>query len=193
MTTLRGRLRERASAVAGRWLSDTLATYSEGASAAFGRQQDPFANPVGAALRRGTRAVVDGLVEGKDAGEICSRLEDVIKIRAVQEFTPSQALGFVFALKEVLRAELAIPPDDPALVAQWADLERQIDRVALGAFDAYMRYRTQLCELRINEVKRSIAVIVERLNRRRPSPGADEEHLPAVTPASAETQRGGSP
>jgi hypothetical protein len=96
-------------------------------------------------------------------------------------------------LKEVIRAELAVPPDDPALAAQWPDLERQIDRVALGAFDAYMRCRTQLGELRINEVKRSVAVTIERLNRRRPSSGADQEPLPAVTPECAETQGGGRP
>ena len=118
-------------------------------------------------------------------------LDDVIKIRAVQEFAPSQALAFVFLLKEAIRAELGSEVPRPACSAEWANLQRQIDQVALGAFDAYVRYRGQVCELRINEVKRSVAAIVERLNRRSPSPRSGEELLQMATSTCAAAQRGG--
>ncbi len=94
------------------------------------------------------------LSKGRTRAKSVAALDEIIKIRAVQEFTPSQALAFVFLLKEAVRAELGSEEDRaPALPAELADLDRQIDQVALGAFDAYMRYRGQVCELRINEVK----------------------------------------
>ena len=189
--SLSDRLRKRIAAVEERWLGDALATYPEGARDAFRRQRDPFANPVGHALRVAMHAVMEGLVDGRDAGEICASLDEVIKIRAVQEFLPSQALAFVFLLKEAIRAELGSDEQGPAFSLQWDNLQRQIDQVALVAFDAYMHYRGQVSELRINEVKRSVAAIVQRLNRGSHPPQSDEELLTMATSTCTEVQRGG--
>jgi hypothetical protein len=190
MMTLSDRLREKIAAIGERWLADALAAYPEGARDVFRRQRDPFANPVGHALRVGMDAVLQGLVEGRSADAICASLDEVIKIRAVQEFTPSQALAFVFLLKDAVRAELGIEEHLPAFSAEWASLQRQIDQVALAAFDAYVRYRGQLCELRINEVKRSVAAIVERLNRRSPSSKSGEDILQMPASTCAESRGG---
>jgi len=160
------RLREKSSAIAQRWLRDTLATYPQDSAAAFGRQTDPFANPVGHALRTGTHAAVAALLAGKSPDEIAALLDDIVKIRAVQQFSPSRAISFVFLLKEAVRAELRADEGQAAAsFAELAELERQIDRIALAAFDIYLRYREQVYELRVNEVKRSVAKLVERMNR----------------------------
>jgi hypothetical protein len=172
---LADRLREKSSAIAERWLRDTLATYPGESAAAFQRQTDPFANPVGHAVRAGTRAALDAFLHGEQPHKICFCLDEIIKIRAVQEFSPSRAISFVFLLKDAIRAELAAEDGHGSSCdSELTELEKQIDQIALGAFDIYMRYRAQVCELRINEVKRSVAKLVERLNRRNALPEADE-------------------
>jgi hypothetical protein len=191
------RLQQRSAAIYQRWLDDTLATYSQKAAAVFGREQDPFANPVGHALRTGTHAAWEALLAGKDASEICACLEEIIKIRAVQEFSPSQALSFVYLLKEVLRTELSSAgrtragQPDPLPGEQWMQLERQIDQIALGLFDIYVRCRGQLYELKVNEVKRSVAMLLECAARR--SGAADENGnvLEPAMSAGSEAERGG--
>ena len=184
------RLRERSSAITERWLRDTLATYPEQASATFRREKDPFANPVGHALRVGAEAVMEALLEEKEAEEICSHLDEVIRIRAIQEFTPSEAVSFVFLLKEAVREECGEEGGDRDVSAELDEFDRQIDRIALSAFDRYVGYRQKVYELRINEVKRSVATIVERMNRRSPSPESDEAGRPSETSNRAEAQRG---
>ena len=100
--TFSARTREKSAAIAQRWLAKALAAYPAESAAAFARQQDRFANPVGHALRLGTRAAVAALLEGQEPGEICSHLDEIVKIRAVQELQPSEAIRFVFLLKEAL-------------------------------------------------------------------------------------------
>jgi hypothetical protein len=159
------RTREKSSAIAQRWLAAALAAYPADSAAAFRRQRDRFANPVGHAATVGTRAAVEAILEGRDPEEICSCLDEIVRIRVVQELKPSEAIRFVFSLKEAIRAELAPQGAGGALSCELADLDRRIDLIALGVFDIYMRYRGQVCELRINEVKRSVARLTERIER----------------------------
>lgn len=153
---LSDQLRAESSAIAERWLADTLACYSDAARLAF-RQEDPFANPVGHALRTGTRAAVEALIAGRSPSEIAACLDEIIKIRAVQAFTPSQAVGFVFLLKEIkkeIRGQNYLADSSKIGLTPFAELDRQVDQIALAVFDIYMRYRDQVCDLRINEIKR---------------------------------------
>jgi len=191
MTVLLRRLREKIPAIAQRWLTEALAAYPAQSAAAFRRETDRFANPVGHALAAGTRAALEALLEGRDADEISACLEETIKIRAIQEFQPSQALAFVFSLKEAIRAELGREGNDPALGPGLADLDKRIDQAALGAFDLYMRHRSRVYELRINEVKRNIAVIAERAGLGSLPPEPAEDVPQAGASECAETQRGG--
>ena len=159
------RLQDSKEAIVGRWLEDALATYSADAATAFVRQEDPFANPVGHSLRVGTRAIFEALLDGADVEKVHRSLEDIIRIRAVQELDPSRAVSFVFRLKDAIRAEMGQASSDPQALAELAQLERRIDEVALAAFDVFVRCREQVCELRVNELKRQIPWVMERQSR----------------------------
>ena len=145
------------AAIHKRWLEKTLETYAPDASAFFDRQKDPFANPVGQALRAGTETMLDCLLGEMDAEKICACLEEIIKIRSIQDFTPAQALSFVFSLKQVIREELKSDLN--------VELETRIDQLALFAFDVYVKCRERLYEIRVSEVKRSVSGLMRRLNR----------------------------
>ena len=188
---LRDRLREKGPAITKRWIGDALDTYSDKASAAFKREKDPFANPVGHALRVGLSAVVEALVDGKEPGEICPHLDEIIQMRAIQEFAPSEALGFVFLLKNAIRAELGKTVGEPSVAAELVELERRIDRIGLLAFNTYLGNREKVYQLRNNEMKRSVSKIVERMNRQGSPLGEDDAPVQLETSNRAEAQRGG--
>ncbi len=168
-------------AIVGRWLELVLATYSGGAPAAFKQQKNPFANPVGHNLRVGTRNIFAALLRGMDFGRIDIEmirqdLHNIVKIRAVQQFSASGAVGFVFHLKTAVQAELenaeledaelAEMVKDPWFCCELTKLEGQIDQVALAAFDIFVQCREQVCELRINEVKRRVSWVMEKMEGR---------------------------
>lgn len=168
--TLRQLLQEKRDAIARKWLAGMLATYPGDSAALFAREKDRFANPVGHSLRRGSEALLDALLDGADPHELRDHLQEIIKIRAIQQFAPSQALGFVLGLKQELRAELGEAATDPQLSAEFAELDSRIDRMALVAFDTYVECREQVHQLRINEVRRQVSWIMGKLNGRGPDP-----------------------
>ena len=140
---LRDILKESQSAIVDRWLADTLATYQSGAAGFFHHTKNPFANPVGDALVRGITGIFECLLAEKPLESTRGNLDEIIKIRAVQDFSPSQALSFVFLLKNAVRGELEEKIGNPELLADLAEFESRIDQVALLAFEIYVDCRSK--------------------------------------------------
>jgi hypothetical protein len=171
-------LKERTDTIIERWVEVVLSSYSPEASALFKKQQDPFANPIGAQVRNGTRGVFEAILNGMDPEALRSHLDEIVRVRAVQELHPSQALSFVFALRSIVRDVIPELEADPRLHREVADLDETIDRVALAAFDVYAECREEVNQLRINDVKRQVAWVFERMNQSpadgRPTPEASD-------------------
>jgi hypothetical protein len=165
MMRLRQLLLEKRETIARRWLEVVLATYPGSSAAIFGREKDPFANPVGHGLRVGTEHILALLLDDAELEDIGESLHGIMKIRAVQQFPPSRAVAFVFDLKGVVRAELGEAGADPRFATELAELDARVDRVALMAFDAYVACREQIYQLRVNEVKRQVSWVVGKVNR----------------------------
>ena len=118
-------LKESRSAIVDQWLAGTLATYQPGAAEFFQHTKDPFANPVGNALIKGMAGIFECLLAERPIESTRGDLDEILKIRAVQDFSPSQALSFVFLLKNVVRLELGGKIDDPELSADLAKFESE--------------------------------------------------------------------
>lgn len=173
-----------AEAIIKRWLDDALATYADDAAKAFGRRKDRFDNPVGHSLRQGTREIFNAILEGMDEKTIQTHLFEIIRIRAVQQFSPSQSLTFIFSLKKVLRDVVGAPLESPELARQLADFDGSVDRVGLMAFDTYVQCREQYHNLRVNELKRQIPWAVSRMNQKAGEPDETPVELTCEPPES---------
>jgi len=177
--TYRETLEGKKETIVARWLDAALSMYVKDASALFARQKNQFANPVGHSLREGTLAIFEALLDGADAEKIRQHLGEIIRIRAVQEFSPSSALRFIFRLKEIVREEIADVVEDVEISPDHLLFERRVDDVALAAFDVYVECREQLFEIRTSEMRRSVSWVVDKLNKRDNAPeliGADREN-----------------
>ena len=120
------------------------------------KQQNQFANPVGHAFSQGTTALLELLLEDGDPKRAEQPLELMIKIRAVQEVSPSEALEFIFLLKEVLQQELGEAVRQQGLRDEQIELESRIDRLALTAFDMFMASREKIYEMKLRGSSRSL-------------------------------------
>ncbi len=154
------------------WLARTLQSYPGHTSRFLSQEKDPFRNPVGCTLAEAFPALFDQAIEGPDAAALPCLLDPVVRMRAVQDFSASQAVGFIFLLKQVLRDVLCRPPHPPlspdgeeekgegvARVESLAVLDARIDQIALTAFDLFMKCREQLYEIRANEARRRLFVL----------------------------------
>ena len=93
-------LSQRRDAIIKRWQNLIWEGYSPDAIRLFKNNRDQFANPVGTAFKEETGNIFDELVKGFDCGNLYGPLDRIVRIRAVQDFTPSDALGFIFQLKK---------------------------------------------------------------------------------------------
>ena len=143
---------EQRETVVREWLAQTLRTYPEQTSRFLFDNRDPFKNPVGHAIRDGLPVLVEELCGAFRTDRMQSALNEIVRIRAVQDFTASQAIGFIFFLKQIFRA---VPGVEPASLST---LDERIDRLALLAFDNYMRSREKTWEIKLNESKRRVYV-----------------------------------
>ena len=102
-------------AVLKNWFDHVVNTYPPDTAKFLLNKKDPFDNPVGAATMRGLGAIIDELVGSPDPDELAKHLDSIIRIRAIQSFTPSQAVGFVFFLKGIIRETLPAAPGPTAV------------------------------------------------------------------------------
>ena len=107
----------------------------------------------------------DELLQGIDTDRTAPILAEIVKLKAVQDFTPGQALQFVFELKDVLydlknekiKGE-AMPYD------QVRTFELEIDKLARLAFDIYVSCKEKLYEIRVNEIRNQTHMLIRRVN-----------------------------
>jgi hypothetical protein len=163
---LRDLLSKKRSSIVEKWFAHILDTYPEDTSKFLKKEKDPFANPVRHTILKGIEGVYDELLEeGKSPEALNTFLDNVIRIRSVQDFSPSQALAFVFSLKTVIRDVLGKEIREDHLYDQLLHMESRVDGLALRAFDVYMGCREEIYELRVNEVKRQREQALRLLER----------------------------
>ncbi len=147
------------------WLQMVLESYPPDVAEFLQREQDQFANPVGSAIADGLAGALQELLGGMDAEKLSASLDEIVKIRAIQQFSPSQAVEFVFQLKRAIRQELGDEAADPLLQEELPEFESRIDRVALLAFDIYVRRREKIHDIRTRELRERSGRVLDRLKR----------------------------
>jgi len=158
-------LEKHRAAILQRWLQLIVDTYPADTARFLLREKDRFLNPVGYTIAQETAVLLDEIARGQNAERLGNSLDNMLRIRAVQEFPPSEAVVFVFLLKKAVRDELASEPQESRLLAEMLSLESRIDEAALRAFDIYMSRREKIYEIKANEVRRRSEKLMERLNR----------------------------
>jgi hypothetical protein len=133
-------LEERKSAILERWFDLIVETYPTDTRRFLQKQKNRFANPVAHEISLGIEEIFNNILKGGNPEDVSPFLDKIIRIRAVQEFTPSQALGFIFELKKLIREELAENIGE----------SRQC--------------REKLYQMRVKEVKNRVGRLIERAN-----------------------------
>ncbi len=147
-----------------KWFDLILETYPPDTTSFLKGQKNRFDNPVGYTISEGIEGLFEELLRGVDYDRVSPFLDNIIRIRAIQDFTPSQALGFVFLLKKVIREELANEIREHRMFEEVLTLESKIDDLGNIAFDIYMKCREKIYELKANELRNRTYRILQRSN-----------------------------
>lgn len=182
-------LRSRRDTALTRWRELIVGTYpKESGKFLFGKK-DRFANPVGYTIENCVSELYDGILDGKPAAEQRETLDEIVRIRAVQDFSPSEGLRFVFLLKTVLREQVT---EEMAAGDVWPQLSRlnaAVDELAMVAFDSYTACRERLASIRHSSLQRRthhLLELAEWQEKRRRARGEEDEVPPG--PEGGETR-----
>ncbi len=133
-----------------RWFARVVETYPGETSRFLSGETDRFRNPAGHLLRENLAVLLRELLGEMDPACTKPALEAVVRLRAVQDLTATQAVGFIFALRPIVGE--VMPELDKELVS------RRIDQLALMAFEQYVSCRERIAAIRLDESRRAMAV-----------------------------------
>lgn len=167
--SLKNLLAEKRKEIAEKWVQAVNGTYPFGTVGFLRTKSDPFVNPVGQRNREAAEAFVSSLLEDEpDADALARVTEEFVRVRAIQDFTPQNAVGVILALKpiinEVLGEKLTLYVKENGL-EEYRHMEGHIDALLLLAFNAYTACQNKVADMRINEFKRSHSQIIRRAER----------------------------
>ena len=152
--------------VTAQWVERFFASYPIDSTGFMRTRRDRFANPVGE-VTRNSAATLFGAVIGQDvdAEVVKTALHDLVWIRAVQDMAPSQAVGALVLLKNILRKEIlpeCLKPQNAGsgMLEGYLEMESRVDTLCLLALDMYAEARERVFRVRIEDVKQSQSQVI---------------------------------
>jgi hypothetical protein len=157
-------VKDRREHIAAEWTNALLRTYPEEGAKFFGSVMNQFTNPAGYVFRSNIKNLLDKLLDGVQEDQLSQDLDAVLRIRAVQGLTPSTALCFIPALKEILFREVCQVVAQDQADALLHDWYIRIDRLLLMGFDIYMGCREVLWQQKANQLYDRTHKLLEKAN-----------------------------
>ncbi len=157
-------LTQRKADIVKKWFDIAVQSYKTDVAQFIKTQGDQFANPVGGALSQNLEPLFNELCGQMNTEALTASVDPIVRIRAVQSFTPSQAVAFIFSLKRVIRIILKKDLHNDNLLRQLYEFDLKIDVLGLIAFDAFMACREKIYDLKANEMRNRTLHAFERAN-----------------------------
>jgi hypothetical protein len=149
------------TSIVNNWIKSVYETYPSETSNFLKDQKNRFSNPVGYSISQCGEKILDELTGDFNLQQIRPLLQDLIKIRAVQDFSPSHAIGIIFFLKNSIDTILGNEIKNKDFCNELMSVNSQIDQIVLSAFDLYMEAREKLFQIRVAEIKSRSRNIVD--------------------------------
>ncbi len=155
-------MKERQKEIFEVWRDKVYGMYPPETQKFLKREADRFENPLGYRLEEALRGLLKELVEGVSWEEVDRHLDRIIRIEAVQSIRPSQAVSFLYYLKSALREVVGEEIVDRYGVGALLELEDVVDGMVLRAFNQYMAARERLNEIKYEEWKSRLFLLLKR-------------------------------
>lgn len=144
------------------WFDLIIETYPPETALFLKNKKDRFSNPVGSIIFDGAKNILEEILQGRNPEKIPVFLDNIIRVRAVQDFLPSQAISFIFSLKEVIRNELLKEILNDGIAEELLEFESQIDNLANLSFDIFMKCREKIYEIKAMELNNQTYSLLKR-------------------------------
>jgi RsbRD-like negative regulator of sigma factor len=146
------------------WFRSIIETYPDEAVKYFLKDSNKFGNPVGYNISVEINIVFEQLIEFEDNDKLLKAIENLMRIRAVQDMQAAQAAGIFTPLKKVMQKILEV--DSGKNVQEYIEMCSRIDYATSLAFNSYVAMVRKIYEIKSNEIKNVFGKAVDRVNRK---------------------------
>ena len=146
------------------WIDQTINTYNPEMIRFLKKEKNQFSNPVRNTIITSLEKIYDSLL-GDEGINDDKGVEEIIKVRAVQDFSPSDALAFIFDLKIIIRTKYSESDQDSESMDEFYNIDNRFDLLFKKAFDIYNDCRMKIQDIKISEIKSRSERAFERLNK----------------------------
>jgi hypothetical protein len=152
--SLKEHLNENKTEILKQWFDAVAGTYANETAVLLNNKKARFTNPAGYALDEGLERLFDALQNGLLPDTVFRFLDSIVRLRAIQDFAPSEAVSFIFKLKKIVRRALGAELlQRQGMIAELEAFDSAVDDLASYAFDLYMKCREKIYELKANEAR----------------------------------------
>ncbi len=149
---LRKLLENKKREIVDRWVKAIHNSYPAQTAEFLKKEPNKFANPLGSTIQETVFPLFDQLCGDRNPVELKRLLDNLVRIRSVQEFSPASAVQVIFFLKDAVRQELLKDIEKSGLWRDYLDFESEIDRFASLAFDVYMECRERIWRIKMDDL-----------------------------------------
>ena len=135
------------------WFQGVIDTYPDKTSEFLVNQKDQFANPIGANLNRDLENIFTELLREQSTEALSGSVDGIVRVRAVQDFSPAAAVGCFLKLKQIVRKSVGSQIAEQGLARELGAFDDKVDQLMLVAFETYMKCREKIWELKAKEAQ----------------------------------------
>ena len=161
---LKDLLIQKRSLIIKKWLDSIFDTYPSDTKIFLKKRNNQFANPVGHIIAKETENLYDLFLEDRDIDreKLYPILDRIIRIRSIQDFSPSHAIVFIYVLKNMIKEEFIGEIRENDLFEELLIFYDRIDHAVLTAFDIYSECRESLYEIRAEQAKKQVSGLLRK-------------------------------
>lgn len=150
-------LKEKKSSLLDKWKDVALLPEQDGKS--FFRNTDQFGSPVAWTTAVEMERIYDSIIGELDEKQTEKSLDSMMRIRAVQDASPSASVMFLSNFKDLVRKEfkdlekLKLKSGETVTMTELISFETRIDTLIHKTFDIYMGCREHLFRLKLDQIE----------------------------------------
>ncbi len=112
---------------------------------------DKFLNPVAFTIKASTKEIFPAIIgDDVEPDTIKFHLDEILKIQAIQQLSPAQALLPLITIKNHI---YAFTNNDAKLISEFKEMTDRLDTLLLMAFDIFTQEKEKIYRIRVNELK----------------------------------------
>ncbi len=112
---------------------------------------DKFLNPVAFTIKAATAELLPAILgEDIDPENIKFHINEILKIQAIQQLSPAQALLPIINIKSHI---LALITEKNEYLREYLEISQRLDTLLLMAFDIFTQEKEKIYRIRVNELK----------------------------------------